>query len=129
MRFSIFLGIFFTAKKSIFNAKNENSENSESSENSENSQKNLTAMGSYSCVILSPNRVLFTFLYFIYTECVPALLFTKLSIREYFALYLLAMHYQLYGLGLIAERQLRLLTTIYNVVPILQLASNYFMTK
>ena len=48
MRFSIFLGIFFTAKKSIFNAKNENSENSESSENSENSQKILTAMGSYS---------------------------------------------------------------------------------
>ena len=42
-----FLGIFFTAKKSIFNAKNENSGNSESSENSENSQKILTAMGSY----------------------------------------------------------------------------------
>ena len=49
MRFSIFLGIFFTAKKSIFNAENENPENSESSENSENSQKNLTAMRSYSC--------------------------------------------------------------------------------
>ena len=45
MRFSIFLVIFFTGKKSIFNAKNENSENSESSENS---HKNLTAMGSYS---------------------------------------------------------------------------------
>ena len=45
MRFSIFLGIFFTAKKSIFNAKNENSE---ISENAENSHKNLTAMGSYS---------------------------------------------------------------------------------
>ena len=40
-----FFVVFFTSKKSVFNAKNENSENAENAQNAENSHQNFDCYG------------------------------------------------------------------------------------